>query len=194
MPHANLLTRHDMMLLGGSGDYSAAGEGDWLERALDTLREIHRLGRPTFASCWGFQAMARALGGHVIHDPPRAELGTIELYLTPQGECDPVFGRLGRSFLGQAGHEDRVEQLPEGAVLLASSSKVVHQAYCFPDRPIYCTQFHPELNKEDLVRRVRAYPQYVRHIAGMTVERFVDGCHETPDSARLLRHFVEYVF
>ena len=66
----------DMFLLGGSGHYSAAGDGPWLERALDSLRRVHNCGKPTFASCWGFQALARAMGGRVIHDLERAELGT----------------------------------------------------------------------------------------------------------------------
>ena len=50
----------DMILIGGSGHYSAAGEGRWLEVALESLRVIHDSRKPTFASCWGFQAMARA--------------------------------------------------------------------------------------------------------------------------------------
>ena len=83
-----------MLLLGGSGHYSAAGEGEWLERALDLMREIHRLAKPTFASCWGFQAMARAMGGRCVHDLPNAEVGTIEVELTAAGREDPLFGNL----------------------------------------------------------------------------------------------------
>ena len=79
---AEKLRDADMLLLGGSGHYSAAGEGEWLERALDCMREIHRLAKPTFASCWGFQAMARAMGGRCVHDLPNAEVGTIEVELT----------------------------------------------------------------------------------------------------------------
>ena len=41
--HAERLKEADMILLGGSGHYSAAGEGVWLERALDAMREIHDL-------------------------------------------------------------------------------------------------------------------------------------------------------
>ena len=136
-PSAAKLEAADMVLLGGSGHYSAAGEGAWLERALDALRDIHARGKPTFASCWGFQAMARAMGGRVINDPENAELGTINLFLTPAGQQDPVFGSLSSRFLGQAGHEDRVAELPPDAVLLASSEQVKHQAYRFPDLPIY---------------------------------------------------------
>src|SRR5262245_17020424 len=77
-PSREKLLGSDMVLLGGSSHYSAASEPDnpktplWLERALECLREIHALAKPTFASCWGFQAMARALGGECIHDQPNA--------------------------------------------------------------------------------------------------------------------------
>ncbi|HBL46234.1 MAG TPA: aminotransferase, partial [Planctomycetaceae bacterium] len=59
----NDLLETDIVLVGGSGHYSAAGEGDWLDVALDSLRLVHDSRKPTFASCWGFQAMARAMGG-----------------------------------------------------------------------------------------------------------------------------------
>ncbi len=180
----------DMVLLGGSGHYSAAGDGVWLDRALDSLRLIYDSATPTFASCWGFQAMARAMGGEVVHDLNRAEIGTLSLTLTKEGEQDPVFGPLGKTFAGQMGHEDVVTKLPPDAVRLASSHLVENQAYCFTDRPIYCTQFHPELNCGDLLQRVLHYPEYIRKIAGMEPEQFVELIHETPDTEALLTRFV----
>ncbi len=192
-PESRQLARFDVVLLGGSGRYSAAGAGVWLDRALDALREIHARGQPTFASCWGFQAMARALGGRVEHDPRRAELGTLEVQLTPAGRQDPVFSPLGDTFRALAGHEDRVVELPADAILLASSSRVPNQAYCLPNRSIYCTQFHPELRRADLLARVRAYPEYVERIAGMPYDAFARACTETPQCEALLPRFVRHV-
>lgn len=185
--------KRDIILLGGSGHYSAAGDGEWLESALDVLREVHQRRQPTFASCWGFQAMARALGGRVIPDASRAEVGTHRLQLTPAGLQDPVFGPLGESFAGQMGHEDCVVDLPPNATLLASTDKVANQAYCFDDAPIYCTQFHPELNRSDLLRRLDAYPEYIEHLTGMTVDEFRDSVYDTPETEQLLPRFVESV-
>lgn len=185
----------DVILFGGSGDYSAAGDSPWLVRTLDALREIHAVEKPTFASCWGFQALARALGGRCIHDLPKAELGTIELHLTEAGAADPVFGHLPRVFDAQAGHQDHVVQLPPDAILLASSDRVRNQAFTFADKPIYCTQFHPELTQADLAARIDQYPEYAERIAGMSVEEFAqNSCHETPEANGLLRRFVEHVF
>ena len=142
----------DIVLVGGSGDYSASAEGRWLERAFDALRLIHETSKPTFATCWGFQAFARAMGGEVVSDVKWAEVGTQRLYLTEAGQADPIFGSLPQRFFGQMGHEDHVVELPPSAQLLASSTFVTNQAYRFEDRPIYCTQFHPELNRDDLVQ------------------------------------------
>ena len=191
---ADKLQSADVVLLGGSGHYSAAGEGAWLERALDSMREVHRLAKPTFASCWGFQAMARAMGGRCINDLPHAEVGTIELSLTEAGQADPLFGQLPPVFAGQAGHEDRVVELPPDAVLLASSDRVREQAFHFAGRPIYCTQFHPELDRQALLERVIAYPEYVARIARVPYDEFVNSVRETPESNSLLRRFVEMVF
>src|SRR5258708_1313745 len=101
VPSADQFKRPDMLLLAGTGHYPAAIPGEpgcpepfWLDGAFDCLRQIHHLAKPTFASCWGFQAMARALGGECVNDIRNAELGTIDLTLTEAGRIDPVFGQL----------------------------------------------------------------------------------------------------
>lgn len=183
----------DVVLLGGSGDYSVAEGGHWLPQALETMRELHEMAKPTFASCWGFQAMARALGGTVVTDMTRAELGTHELRLTPAGADDAVFAPLGETFRAQMGHQDIVVALPDDAVLLASTGLVQNQAFRFKNKPIYCTQFHPELNRDDLLGRLRAYPQYVQRIAGQTLAEFKAACRDTPETEALLTRFVRQV-
>ena len=184
----------DMFLLGGSGHYSAAGEGDWLERALDSLRCVHASGKPTFASCWGFQALAGARGGQVVKDMAHAEVGTHRLFLTEAGKKDPVFGPFGETFLGHMGHEDSVVELPPGTTLLASSKRVRNQAYRFDDAPIYCTQFHPELNCDDLLTRLTHYPDYIKRIAGVPPERFPEMLDDATESEEILRRFAAMHF
>jgi len=192
-PSPAQLDANDVVLLGGSGDYSATGEGEWLDRSLDVLCELVDRRQPTFASCWGFQAMARALGGTVVRDPDTAEVGTHQLFLTEAGSDDPVFSSLQTEFLAQMGHEDCVSTLPEGATGLAFSHRNAHQAYRLEQAPVYCTQFHPELTREDLRLRVKAYPQYIERITGMTTDEFVATLDDTPEAAGLLKRFVETV-
>ncbi|MCU0959270.1 MAG: type 1 glutamine amidotransferase [Pirellulaceae bacterium] len=188
------LQRVDMVLLGGSGDYSVVAGGDWLPAALAAMRELYDWSVPTFASCWGFQAMARALGGEVVTDLHRAELGTELLELTPEGRRDPVFGRLPPRFAAHMGHQDIVDRLPPQAVLLASSARVRHQAFCVPGKPIYCTQFHPELTRPTLLQRAQAYPEYVARIAGVPLDEFSARCTDAPESEVLLQRCVRHFF
>ena len=194
VPTVEQLDAVDVVLLGGSGDYSVAEGGDWLGVALEAMRELYDLAKPTFASCWGFQAMAKAMGGEVVTDLGRAELGTVPMRLTAAGRKDPVFGALGDTFEVGIGHQDIVVRLPENAVRLASTDIVENQAYCFKGKPIYCTQFLPELNRKEFLERVYAYPQYVEKIVGVTLEEFSKTCRETPESEALLRRFVQHVF
>ena len=187
-PTIEYLSRFDVVLLGGSGDYSVAEGGEWLPPALQAMRELYDLGIPTFASCWGFQAMAAALGGEVITDMSRAELGTVEVFLTDEGKADPLFGCLEHRFLAPMGHQDCVIKLPPHAIRMAFSDKVENQAFKIAGKPIYGTQFHPELNRASLIERVRAYPQYVQAISGDTLDDFVGKCGET-DLQKLLYRF-----
>jgi GMP synthase (glutamine-hydrolysing) len=138
--------------------------------------------------------MARAMGGKCINDLPNAEVGTIELQLTEAGRGDLLFGQLPPNFAAQAGHEDHVVRLPSDAVLLASSARVPEQAFRFAGRPIYCTQFHPELDRAALMERVVAYPEYVARIARVPYDKFIETCNETPEANSLLRGFVQLVF
>lgn len=193
-PTAKRLRRVDMVLMGGSGDYSVAEGGTWLDGALHAMRELYDSGKPTFGSCWGFQAMARALGGEVVADVQRAEVGTFEIRLTEAGHQDPVMGPLGAQILAQQGHQDIVTRLPAGATLLATSNRNQNQAFTFPGKPIYCTQFHPELDRRALWERVNQYPEYVRRVVGVSLEAFASLLQETPLANQLLGRFVEHVF
>lgn len=193
-PEAEILRLYDVLFFGGSGEYSSLGEEPWLLATLDFLRRVYEAGKPTFASCWGFQALGRALGGTMANDPNNAEVGTHQLFLTPHGARDPIFGQLPAEFLVQTGHRDRLIQLPPDAVLLASSHRVDNQAYRFRGKPIYATQFHPELSDSRLRQRMIQYPQYTDPKANTTAMQVLEELKPTTESNSLLSRFMEHVF
>ena len=137
--------------------------------------------------------MARALGGEVVTDRGRAEVGTIWLQLTPEGECDPVFGTLEKRFQVQIGHEDIVTVLPRAATLLASSERMENEAFRFEGKPIYCTQFHPELSRADLLERLSRYPAYLALTGAATLEELERMTPETPHAEAILARFLDLV-
>lgn len=192
-PSVGQLSEYDAVFVGGSGDYSVVKGGDWLHDALGGLRRVAESGVPMFASCWGFQAISRAFGGVVVHERKYAELGTMSVELTKDGALDEVFAVAGSRFLVHSGHEDTVVTLPREAVLLASSATATNQALKLIDRPVYATQFHPELLKAHYLQRLVAYPRYVRELTGLSADEFTASCRETPQANKLLPQFVRQV-
>jgi len=138
----------------------------------------------------GFSGDGSTLGGEVITDMTRAELGAVQVFLTEDGKSDPLFGILGSSFLAPMGHQDCVVKLPPNAVRLAYSTKVENQAFKIRGKPIYGTQFHPELSRSALIQRLQAYPQYVEAITGEALDAFVEKC-QPDDLQKLLHEFAQ---
>jgi GMP synthase (glutamine-hydrolysing) len=192
-PPLRTVREHDALVIGGSGDYYVSrGDLPHLERTLDLLREVVEIGHPTFGSCFGYHLLVRALGGVVIHDPALSEVGTFELVLTEAGRADPLFSTLPVRFEAQLGHKDRATSHPEGIPNLASSERSPFQALRVPGKPIWATQFHPELDHEASTDRYRTYLAAYgggRTDADDAFLRF----RPTPDASDLLHRFVRLV-
>ncbi len=190
------IRRYDGLLMGGSGEFLVSkGNQPRFEPMLDTLREVVAAKHPTFASCYGFQAMVHALGGEVIHDPDNVEVGTFELELTDEAMEDELFGSLPRRFVAQQGHKDRAARLPEGFVHLASSPRAPFQALRVRGAPVWASQFHPELSRDDNRRRYRHYlenysPELTPEEVDAAMERFT----HSPEASALLGRFLRVVF
>ncbi len=185
---AGLLDEAELVFIGGSGDYSVVRH--WNRGVARTMEALHQRSKPTFGSCWGFQALARALGGEVVQDPAFAEVGFREFRLTAAGRRDPVFGGFadGR-FPAVIGHEDTVTRLPPGAVRLASTDQAPNQAFVFRDRPIYGTQFHPELDGPDLIARLARYPRYIPLTGYPSLDDLAAALPPLTGAAALIRRF-----
>jgi GMP synthase (glutamine-hydrolysing) len=154
---SSIYDRFDAVLVGGSGEYSVLDDVAPIRALLDFLGDTATRGFPVFASCFGFQALSLALGGEVVHDAERAEVGTFDVGLTPHGSEDPLFGHLSERFWAQQGHKDHVTRLPSSARHLAGSDRSPFQAARFGDAPVWATQFHPELTEDDNRKRVLHY-------------------------------------
>ena len=67
------------------------------------------------------------------------------------------------------------------------------EAFRFDGKPIYCTQFHPELNRDDLVLRLSAYEDYLSLTGHASLEEFAAHTADTPETEAILRRFMEAV-
>jgi GMP synthase (glutamine-hydrolysing) len=194
-PPLSSLARFDAISVGGSGEYYVSrGNLPQFDAFLEFLNEAVARSHPMFASCFGFQSLVRALGGELTYDPPSAEVGTFELTLTDDGRTDPLFGTLPARFMAQLGHKDRASVFPETALNMASSENCRFQALRIPDKPVWATQFHPELDRASNLERLRRYlrdygPESPDEMAAWEA-RFLD----SPESSSLLRRFLALVF
>ncbi len=82
--------------------------------------------------------------------------------------------------------------MPSGLVNLASSERCAFQALTVPDKPVYATQFHPELSMERNRDRFHRYIQnYVRPEMPDTAEQMLASFRGTPQASSLLRRYVQ---
>ena len=186
----------DAVMVGGSGDYYVSKRSlPEFEAQLEILATIADIGFPMFASCFGFQILVQALGGKIVYDPANVEVGTYPITLTEEGRADPLIGRLPPVFAAQLGRKDRAQELPAGVIHLAGSDRSPYQALRIPEKPIWATQFHPELDVESNSLRFERYLSgYAEH---MSEEERVEARRRfqaSPATDRLLRDFVRLVF
>lgn len=192
---ASLLDGMDVVMVGGSGDYSVVKQGFvWLEPLLELMRVIVARKMPMFASCFGFQALVLGMGGELITQSEHAELGTFLITLSAQGLQDPLFGCLDvQDFYAQLGHNDSVICLPHGLIHLASSERCEVQAVRVLGAPIVATQFHPELTAQDNIKRYMRYVEAYKK-PGESLEEAKKGAMkmhcQSPVANRLIRHFI----
>jgi GMP synthase (glutamine-hydrolysing) len=183
------------VLMGGSGDYSVLDPDPWIACMVAYVRdEVVPSGVPTFASCFGLQILTLALGGKMVRDPENREVGSVDLVATSAAASDPLFSAIPKRFVGQAGHTDRAESVPPGATLLASSDRCPVNAYRVDDRPVWATQFHPELERQDVRTRYLAYlakypPRDLPSGTPPSEAPFLATLRESPHATALLRRF-----
>lgn len=195
-PTIGRIREFDAVMVGGSGDYYVSKRSlPDFDAQLEVLASIVERGMPMFASCFGFQILVQAMGGSIVHDPDNVEVGTYDLTLTVEGREDPLLGILPTVFAAQLGRKDRAEELPPGVVHLASSERSRYQCFRVPEKPIWATQFHPELDlASNRLRFDRYLKGYATHMSEAEREEARQRFSESPETDKLLPAFLRLVF
>lgn len=163
----------------------------WSEYAAGWLAGAVSAGLPVLGICYGHQLLAHALGGRVSDLPGGMEAGTVEITLNEAGRQDPLFSGLDGSFPMHVIHSQRVEVLPPGAVLLASSRRDPHQAFRM-GRYAWGVQFHPEFD-EEVMREYLRHCQRPPAAAGICPGGGEARCAAAPAGPEILRRFARLV-
>ena len=186
---------HDTLMVGGAGEYYVSkGDLPYFPHLLDRLCDVVDTGFPTFASCFGFQCMVVALGGEIVHDSDNMEVGTYEVRLTDEGLGDELFGTLPRRFPAQLGRKDRAADRWDGVLPLASSDSCPVQALRIPGKPVWASQFHPELDRDSNKGRFERYVEgYAALMSPEQLEATLESFRDSPEANDLLRRFLDLV-
>ena len=155
MPHVIVKTYDDGLLplspagfsavIVMGGPMSANDPLPFLEKERTFIAEALDRGLPVLGVCLGAQILASVLGGEVkpVSEP---EVGWGEVTLTDDGLNDPLFTGLDKVLPVLHWHGE-IFDLPEGAVLLASSDVCKNQAFRW-GKSAYGFQFHLEAVSE----------------------------------------------
>ncbi len=113
---------------------------------------------PYLGMCYGMGSITNYLGGEVSKLKFSEPVGSVKIVLN-NSIHDPILNDVPESFSAFVGHKESCQKLPEGAVLLASSSTCpIQMIRC--KQNIYATQFHPELDVPGIIIRINAYKHH----------------------------------
>lgn len=165
LPHSGGLAGYDGVALTGSAlnlyDMTPA-----ITAQIDLARAVFASGTPVFGSCWGLQVLTAAAGGVVRRNPKGREFGFARrVTLNEAGRAHPMMAGRPIAFDAPAVHQDEIETLPEGAILLASNNMSAVQAAEIRcgETVAWAVQYHPEFSLAE-----------VSAIGGGIGERLVD--------------------
>lgn len=161
VPHtatvSEILDKNPLAIVLSGGPSSVYEEG-----APQVDPKLFETGVPVFGICYGFQAMARALGGAVEQTGTR-EYGRTELGVTGAGGS--LHEELPGSHPVWMSHGDAVTKAPEGFTVTATSEGAPVAAFEDTERRFAGVQYHPEVHHsphgQEVLRR------FLHEIAGI---------------------------
>jgi GMP synthase (glutamine-hydrolysing) len=124
-----------IVLSGGPSSVYAEGAPEFDDSIFD-------MGIPVLGICYGFQVMARALGGQVGHTGDR-EFGATDTEILSGGGA--ILGGGPETQSVWMSHGDAVQLAPEGFEVLARTAVTPVAAFGNAERRLYGVQWHPEV-------------------------------------------------
>jgi len=149
-----------IVAMGGPMDTFEEVRFPWLRDEKKLIAEAVRAGLPFWGVCLGAQLLADALGARV-YPGPAPEIGVLPIVLTPAAAGDAVMAGLPATVPAFHWHSCTFD-LPEGAVLLASSKAYEKQIFRV-GRLAYGLQCHLEVSIA-LVREWLEVPAYAESL------------------------------
>lgn len=195
LPALDLRTYSGVLLGGSSFNISDSQKTDLQQRVEADLavlvEEIVDTDYPFLGMCYGVGTVTTHLGGTVdrTHSEP---VGAALVAKTEAGRHDPLLAGIDDAFSAFVGHKEAANGAPPGVTLLATGEDCPVQMYRVGAN-VYVTQFHPELDADDLAARMRIYqhagyfdPSELDDLVAMAYASAVNGQQHL-----VLRNFVQ---
>jgi len=132
--------------------------------------KIYELGIPILAICYGFQLVARDLGGEVVGG--KKEYGPAECQMSPSTSSGQAISKgLSNNFVVWMSHGDEIVKLPGGFVTVGSTEHVPFSFAIDETRKIIGLLFHPEV-------------EHTEH-GDVILQNFMDYCGIIPENAKI---------
>lgn len=189
----HLLKNYHCLFVGGASEASVLEPVKYafVPSLIKLMRDCIDTSYPVFASCFGFQAAVLALGGKITKDTENFEMGTYRMKLSKEAVQDPVFQGVPNGFYAVSVHQEKTTELPPDCTLLASTDACIH-AFRATGKPFWAFQFHPELDKPNLVDRLLAYAEKYTEDESH-YQAVIDSLESTSDAHRLVSNFIKYL-
>jgi GMP synthase (glutamine-hydrolysing) len=155
MPVEEMLARRPKAIVLSGGPSSVYADG---APGIDPA--IFTSGTPVFGMCYGFQLMARGLGGEVAHTGAR-EYGRTPVTVTESGT---LLAEIPAEHTVWMSHGDSVTAAPAGFTVLAATDVTPVAAFEDVARGLAGVQWHPEVMHTQHGQKVLEH--FLHHIAG----------------------------
>lgn len=157
-----------LIILGGPISVNDATMFPFIDTEINLLKQRIAADKPTLGICLGAQLIASALGAN-IYPGREKEIGWYGLSLTAAGE-QSALRYLNAGHCSMLHWHGETFDLPDGAILLASSEKYPNQAFSVGKKTL-ALQFHPEITQHGMEKWFIGHIGEILQTEGISVQK-----------------------